>query len=60
MFRGGPRALPDCFYEMLREHETASILTDLHYMPGLEVATTGFTLIRCLGHRHHLLQNFGR
>ena len=50
----------DNFYEMLREDETALILSDLHYMPGPEVATVGFTFIRCLGHRHDLPQNFGR
>jgi len=39
------------FAMMLREHNTALVLQDLHYMPRLDWITADFTVIRWLGRR---------
>ena len=48
------------FYQMLKDYKVALILQDLYYMPRLLEVTTDFTLIRLLGNRKQITNDFSQ
>ena len=54
-FRGWLR---EEFYQMLRERGTALVLSDLHFMPRLDVTTRDFVYVRWLGRRAAVPDDF--
>ena len=48
------------FYEMLSRYQTALVLNDLYYMPRLVRLTSVFTVVRLLGNRKQIPDDFSR
>ena len=46
------------FYEMLKKHGVALVLNDLYYMPRMVELTSHFTIVRLLGNRKQIPDDF--